>query len=472
MLRKILRRSLKVFLGLLACWILVHLIENWRGRRAWENWQAAQEKRGAHYQIEALIPPLMPDSDNFAKAPVVASAIKGNGRLLGEFTFGGPSPLPPGWSTGHTLDFRAWSEINKTNDLETRLAEMSEALVQISEAAKRKGCRFDLPRNDENYTGTQFLGFLAPGRVLTIRSLLHLRSGRADAALQDALTGLRIIRHLSSEPDLIAVLSQLNMSGLAMQPVWEGLETHAWNDSQLASLQDELSKIDELKAFLLMGQAQRISAANFYGKITSGKWWAEEPSIAGKAAGILGLGLIPRGWMYRNWCKADEYFANTWLQTVDPSKHRIYPDRAREVESWWEKKRGTPYTFFAKTLTVAGPGMAAQAHRFAERQLALDEAFIVCGLERYRLDHEDYPDSLQVLVPAYADRLPDDVFSDGPLRYKRTGRGSFLLYSVGWNGMDEGGQMAFDHQSPPRQDWEKGDWPWPSMRASEPMVHK
>ena len=469
MLRKILRRSLKVCLGFAVLWFLVHLVENWRGKHAWESWKAEQVAKGAHYQVEDLVPPPLPDADNFAKAAVVESGIKGKGDFLGGFKFSGPGSFPPGWRTGQAMDLKAWADANKTDDLEASLAPAAGVLDHLAEAAKRSGCRFDVPRNDENYPGIKILGFRHVGRLLTIRSLLHLRSGQTNAAMQDVITQLRIIRHLSSEPDLTVELTQLAMCGFVMQAVWEGLETHAWNEPQLVALQDELSRMDELTPFLVMGQSQRISAANFYGMVTSEKWWSRDSSKSGRSGGLLAHCLIPRGWMYQNWRKADEHFAATWLMAVDTSKHRIYPDRVREIESWWVDKRVTPYTVFAKLLSVAGPGMTSQAHRFAERQVTLDEAFLVCGLERYRLAHKNYPDNLQALVPRDAASLPNDVLTGLPLRYKRTDKGGFLLYSVGWNGNDENGSMGMEGKE---RDLTKGDWPWPHLDAIQPGAGK
>jgi hypothetical protein len=60
------------------------------------------------------------------------------------------------------------------------------------------------------------------------------------------------------------------------------------------------------------------------------------------------------------------------------------------------------------------------------------------ALAAYRADHGAYPAELTVLVPKYLPAIPEDLFSGGPLRYKREGPG-YVLYSVGPNGKDDGG---------------------------------
>ena len=62
------------------------------------------------------------------------------------------------------------------------------------------------------------------------------------------------------------------------------------------------------------------------------------------------------------------------------------------------------------------------------------------ALAAYRALHNEYPERLHLLVPQYVAELPADPFTDRALHYARDedGRG-FLLYSVGPNGIDEGG---------------------------------
>ncbi|MBW3624833.1 MAG: hypothetical protein KY468_15630 [Armatimonadetes bacterium] len=61
------------------------------------------------------------------------------------------------------------------------------------------------------------------------------------------------------------------------------------------------------------------------------------------------------------------------------------------------------------------------------------------ALRAYRLERGEYPESLSALVPAYLTRVPNDPFAPKtPLRYRRTD-GSYLLYSVGPDGKDDGG---------------------------------
>ncbi len=65
------------------------------------------------------------------------------------------------------------------------------------------------------------------------------------------------------------------------------------------------------------------------------------------------------------------------------------------------------------------------------------------ALAAHVADHGKYPAKLADLAPKYVAKLPDDVFGAKPLVYKPTEKG-YLLYSVGANGLDDGGQSFND----------------------------
>ncbi len=60
-------------------------------------------------------------------------------------------------------------------------------------------------------------------------------------------------------------------------------------------------------------------------------------------------------------------------------------------------------------------------------------------LTAYRLENYAFPEKLDQLVPKYLNSIPDDLFSEKSPIYMRTNEG-YLLYSIGNNGRDDGGQ--------------------------------
>ncbi len=96
-----------------------------------------------------------------------------------------------------------------------------------------------------------------------------------------------------------------------------------------------------------------------------------------------------------------------------------------------------------------------------ERALQVaDNVLIAFALAAYQKDHGKYPERLTDLAPTYLPQVPKDLFSDQPLIYRRTAQG-YLLYSVGPNGQDDGGQSFAD--DPPGDDL-RVQIPQPSLK--------
>jgi hypothetical protein len=140
------------------------------------------------------------------------------------------------------------------------------------------------------------------------------------------------------------------------------------------------------------------------------------------------------------------------IDIFDVLNNQVLPRRADEIKSQIDSAFSgfSPYTFMA---LIALPSYVKASQTTARNQTLANEAFIACGLERYRLAHGQYPETLEALVPQFAEKLPHDIIGGQPLKYHRTGDNQFLLYSIGWNGKDDGGV--------PGKTAAEGDLVWP-----------
>jgi len=66
------------------------------------------------------------------------------------------------------------------------------------------------------------------------------------------------------------------------------------------------------------------------------------------------------------------------------------------------------------------------------------------ALKRYQLKHGYYPADLNSLVPEFVPAVPLDPVDGQPLRYRPNADETFLLYSVGENGVDDGGDPSLE----------------------------
>jgi hypothetical protein len=91
-------------------------------------------------------------------------------------------------------------------------------------------------------------------------------------------------------------------------------------------------------------------------------------------------------------------------------------------------------------LRILAPGLFKVASAFLRTMAECRCAAVGFALERYRLDHQKWPRSLEDLVPAYLAKVPADPFDGQPLRYRPFDQG-VKVYSVGDDGVDNGGAL-------------------------------
>lgn len=128
-----------------------------------------------------------------------------------------------------------------------------------------------------------------------------------------------------------------------------------------------------------------------------------------------------------------------WLSELD-ERQATFDQIADRDWLWFEKS--TPWEHRWRLLQLRGMWertLQASATTF-NRSLARRRLF--CGhlaLRRFRWAEGDYPKTLNELVPRFLKSLPPDPFSGGSLIYRRLPQG-YLLYSVGEDGVDDGGK--------------------------------
>jgi len=91
--------------------------------------------------------------------------------------------------------------------------------------------------------------------------------------------------------------------------------------------------------------------------------------------------------------------------------------------------------------------------RIYQPRIRLEAAVTCLALENYRIDLGTFPETLDELVPTYLPRVPVDYVTMQPLRYRRDHQ-FYQLYSVGFDGKDDGGRGSLE--GTPRRDlWQQ-----------------
>jgi hypothetical protein len=196
----------------------------------------------------------------------------------------------------------------------------------------------------------------------------------------------------------------------------------------------------------------RAEAARVFG-IGAGKtnFWQKI-----KSPPKMALKFMPRGWLCQNMAHL-AVMDQDMIDSVDRLQDIIHPhlaeDAAAQISGDVVLHHRSFYWFLVKNIMAykIQPTLAS-LRTTALAQAAVNQALVVCALERCRLARGEYPATLHDLVPQFIPLLPLDPINGGPLKYRTAGPGRFLLYSIGWDEMDDNGA--------PLDSKGKGDWVW------------
>ena len=577
-----LKRCLLALAVLIALVVTFYAEENWRGKRAWENFRREWEAKGEKFELSAFAPPAVPDEQNFALAPVVVSSYAGkmNHRIEadGLTPTTGRNRMTMGleranlmfttnmtigsWQQAKTTDLRLWQDYYRTRFITNRwetgmpgmmmdprmrgsppprygipppepmpvdtnqteevialatnefpiaaqsqspaadvllaLSRCAPAIEELRQAAARPYSRFPLNYQIENPMDLPLphLGGLKQcAIVLQLRAIAELQAGKSEEALADVQLMLRLAESIRAEPLLISQSLRLAIINLAMQPVWEGLAERRWSEAQMKALNQELQKLDSISDFklCLRGElARNLGAIEFarkhrgndLGYFLYAVWpttfanidrlWRDLPALPRPLDRMLEIvddslpdefisrcvnHLPPDGWYEQNKVALAKIYLEKLLPSAQPEKHMIDRQAMLKAMASIEKARATgnlnPQNCMALMLL---PAMSPAAQKMAMINNTIDLANVACALERYHLEHGEYPETLTALSPQYLEKIPPDVVDGQPLHYHRTSNGRFILYSVGWNGQDDGGVVGLNVYG--RLDFNTGDWVW------------
>ena len=496
------RGFLKTVLWTATLILLFYAEENWRGARAWAATKAEWEAKGVSFDQQTYIPKPIPDDQNLAAIPLFRQkspnpkdpaygeplTLK---KALRRDQVGSELPAIGNRQRGELPDMaqiriavaKAYAEAFKNTpppaDSIDQLDALYPCLADLRQAsASRPLCYFK-----QDYTlplpMARPIGLLTAqvqvSRLLTLHAILALAAHQPDLALDDLKTNFKLMNGLRRDPTLLAGLIAGALNIFGDDVIADGLALHAWNDSQLAEIEDQLVQVDFLQTYRLVMPGEAVTEVVPDIDFTATRrslsivaYFNRTPDTSGAPFSTWVTSLWANGWYDQNKSKAVAALLDV-AETIDPKSRLVFPKRADDLEdkfnasvSGWDED--APWNIlFAESVSVA----IGSTPRFAQNQAMVDQARLACALERFRLAQGSYPDSLQALAPAYVDAVPRDIMNGEPYRYRLRSDGTFLLYSVGWNQKDDGGKIVYQAGYSKTIDDKQGDWVWPTPKADE-----
>ncbi|HEY1173259.1 MAG TPA: hypothetical protein VGH19_17960 [Verrucomicrobiae bacterium] len=280
---------------------------------------------------------------------------------------------------------------------------------------------------------------------------------------------------------LMAVMIESPSLYMSGQPIFGGLQTGVFQTKHLTQLKEMYGEIDLIRDYMRsVDEGERLHHAFGMERFTRGDLiWMFGDSKLVDEKGLnwfhIALKYVPRGWVYQNLVNFDEV-SQKFMDTIHLERGEVDTgliDRyAVELEQ--HEKDSTPYFFLAGRFIV---NHQRALQPILMHQAAVHQLLIACALEEYRLQHGEYPEKLDELMPKYLAKIPHDIIDGKPMRYRREAQDSFILYSVGWNRKDEGGvvkettnintfpHFGFTYAS---KDKTQGDW----VFRSKPLTNQ
>ncbi len=515
-------KNFRRFLFCLACFAtliaLFYAEENWRGKHDWEKYKSEWEANGDKFNYTDFVPPPVPDDQNFAFTPVVASSyammLDKSGHEINPrntnvvnrlqldlvdhvyqadavgYGFGSDGPTNRGnWLIAQKADLREWQNYylwlsTKTNefavspqpqspaqDVLLALSKYDPVVEDLRAAAKLPASRFPV-EYDKDDPAAILLPHLAAmkrsSQFLQLRAIAELQAGQSEKAFDDVKLSFRLADAIRTEPFIITHLVRIAILQITLQPVWEGLAEHKWSDAQLAELDSELAKLDFLADYeftvrsepafhirLIDYLKQKRSRYQEFVSLFSNNNQHDADQL-NKFFTTAIFYLMPKGWFEQNKITLVQRRQKWDAPMVDDPQQKVSPKMVLAVEAAQSKMAYSPFNFFAWLKGF----LDNYAQKVARGQTAVNLARVAVALERYRLAHGEFPDALAALAPQFLEKIPHDIIGGQPLLYRRTDDGQFVLYSVGWNETDDGGVVAFKEGKTPAVDISQGDWVW------------
>jgi hypothetical protein len=314
-----------------------------------------------------------------------------------------------------------------------------------------------------------FITMRIVAQTLADRTKCHLLLGEPDKALRDLTLIQDLCRLLEAKPTgkpmtLVAAMVNVAVMGLYTSIIADGMRLQAWREPQLAAIQQQLEEVN-LPSFVAEAlRDERAAVTHSLEKTPLSEIADQFITIGGDKPNLWRrlknpmysfIKFAPRGWVYQNMI-THVAMLQPVVDGYDPTKNEVFPtgiknygDRIHSLSKW------SPYTFLESTYL---PNFVNAWRTLARNQTQANQALLACALERYRLAHDQYPESLDALVPQFIEKIPRDLIGGQPLHYRHTDAGKFLLYSIGWNEKDDGGEVALNKEG--KEDLENGDWVW------------
>jgi hypothetical protein len=328
---------------------------------------------------------------------------------------------------------------------------------------------------DSNFSNAPNINLLPFSQVKAASSLFHytvvqaLYANDLEEAISQANAGADLVRLYCNEPLVISVLVRVACANFVIVSVWELLQHDGWTDAQLASVQTKWEQIDFFtnydrvlageRAYVIIEMAAARKATNA-AQINPFVFWGgpqATPTFDGwlrdlfknpKAALKDAYERYPKFWMWKSSWSYEEELCGLQLMSAGVEASRKInllgfgapaiaelPLQASNILNSYPNAN----SHFMSSFGWGGAPLFRAFIKVAQTEASRRLLITTIALKRFHLRYGKWPETLDELVPDFLEKVPIDFMDGKPLRYKFVDAKRYLLYSVGEDGKDDGG---------------------------------
>ena len=353
------------------------------------------------------------------------------------------------------------------------------ALQEIREALKEPAADAGPHTNMWASRRVNFVAIRTAAQRLMCAAENELHQGRLEEGLQD-LEALAALAQMERDEYMLgAQMIRVAVAGLGLATTWDALQAPGWTEPQLERLQAAWEPVDleeavekgllgaRAGAYELFTLVRRSSGAQT-GRLVRGGWNTGSSFSKATFENVVTDYLYAPAYKLTS-LDADELF---YLTTMQES---IVALRSVKAQRPWPDAKAALLKAGARVGTLSGspaklryfmslmslPNFMKAGERALEVETERQMMLAVIVLKRFQLRHGQLPASLEAVVPEFLPTVPYDYMSAKPLCYRLKSDGGYVLYSVGLDGKDDGGDPSSSPGVPPGL-WGGRDAVWPS----------
>jgi hypothetical protein len=455
-------------------------------------------EKGERLKISEVLPPPVPPESNSVNAVEDAFRMFGSSaeNVPDAMKMVAPGKALVGWMQSNVSGYNF---TNSWDDFAADIAPDRPAIELLHQVLDRPKLDFQL---DYKKGAELLLPHLAPlkrsAQKLEAASVLDLHNGDTGAAATNILTMLGLVQRNASEGLLISHLVRIAITAIAVAPTWEFLQAINVSDAQLAIVQQGWQQMDFLSdatnAFVMerawgLAEIEKMRATHYeFGKVlgaassmsssggSSGAWtWPPDwEAITERPRDAIGEAMWRSSWSYSDelrTLKGTSIILET-LRTMQTNQTQFYK---ADYDAMTARLSSLGITnvgdAFFRALKIpdmsemfGDNGLGSAVLRTLRVETERRVVVTAIALKRFQLQHGKLPETLAELTPEFIPSVPIDVYDGKPIRYHPNADGTYLLYSVGEDGTDDGGDPTNTASGSSNLYWQGNrvrDWVWP-----------